>query len=187
MNDTALASKPVEDLLDLIIKSLSLEIHYRVLPAQDVAVVQTLSTKPEVKFELAGADAPLLTANDGELLHAIEHIAAKILNLEPEQHDRISLDADGFKEKRNLSLERGASAAIARVQQTGQPYAFPPMSSRERRMLHLALQDSGLPTASSGEAPRRFVVLYPKPTAPIPTEHPQPVRAESIRAAFRPH
>jgi spoIIIJ-associated protein len=36
------------------------------------------------------------------------------------------------------------------------------MSSRERRMLHLFLRDSGLQTASSGEGPRRFVVLYPE-------------------------
>ena len=35
------------------------------------------------------------------------------------------------------------------------------MTSHERRLLHLALLPSGLPTASSGENPRRFVVLYP--------------------------
>jgi spoIIIJ-associated protein len=35
------------------------------------------------------------------------------------------------------------------------------MTSRERRMLHLILSESGLPTASSGEGPGRFVVLYP--------------------------
>jgi spoIIIJ-associated protein len=29
-------------------------------------------------------------------------------------------------------------------------------------MLHLFLRDSGLQTASSGEGPRRFVVLYPE-------------------------
>ncbi len=35
------------------------------------------------------------------------------------------------------------------------------MTSRERRLLHMALVDSGLPTASTGEIPRRYVVLYP--------------------------
>jgi spoIIIJ-associated protein len=45
------------------------------------------------------------------------------------------------------------------------------MNSRERRMLHLFLRDSGLQTASSGEGPRRFVVLYPEGYR-IPPERP---------------
>ncbi len=45
------------------------------------------------------------------------------------------------------------------------------MNSRERRMLHLFLRDSGLQTASSGEGPRRFVVLYPEGYR-IPAERP---------------
>jgi spoIIIJ-associated protein len=37
------------------------------------------------------------------------------------------------------------------------------MSSRERRMLHLAFRDfADLETESSGEGLRRFVVVYPK-------------------------
>jgi spoIIIJ-associated protein len=63
------------------------------------------------------------------------------------------------------------------------------MTSRERRMLHLILSESGLPTASSGEGPERFVVLYPMgadTSQPIFAE--QPVRrpdANRIRDTFR--
>ena len=181
MNNSIFAAKPVEDLLDLFIKSLGLNLSYRILPPPTSAHLSTAPT-PELRYELSGPDAPLLTANNGELLHAVEHIAAKILNLEPEEHDRLSLDAEGFKQNRDLALQRAADAAIARVIETGRPYVFPPMTSRERRMLHLALQDSGLPTASSGEAPRRFVVLYPEATKSLPT----PARTDSIRSAFRP-
>ena len=49
------------------------------------------------------------------------------------------------------------------------------MNSRERRMLHLFLRDSGLRTASSGEGPRRFVVLYPEGYL-IPQEQGYPQR-----------
>jgi spoIIIJ-associated protein len=180
MMDSCLASQPVENLLDIIIKSMGLDLAYRVVslsgPSPDVP--------PQLRIELSGADAPLLTANNGELLHAIEHIAAKILNLESEQHDRISLDANSFKLNRDREIQRTADAAIARVLRTGQPHAFQPMTSRERRLLHLALQSSGLPTASSGLPPRRFVVLYPEAvTVPPP---PTPARADNLRAAFRP-
>ncbi len=131
---------------------------------------------PELCVELSGPDTPLLTDRNGELLNAIEHIAAKILRLEPEHHDRISFDADSFKANRDRDLRLSAAAAIQSVQTTGKPYAFPPMTSRERRLLHLALSPSGLPTASSGEGPRRFVVLYPMDYQIIPQPATMPTR-----------
>jgi len=46
---------------------------------------------------------------------------------------------------------------------TGQPYSFAPMSSRERRMLHLAFRSyDDIETSSTGEGLRRFVVAHPK-------------------------
>src|ERR1700731_3784391 len=44
----------------------------------------TDQTQPEISVDLSGPDTPLLLARNAELLHAIEHVAAKILRLEPE-------------------------------------------------------------------------------------------------------
>jgi spoIIIJ-associated protein len=141
---------------------------------------------PKIMIELTGPDTPLLLARNGELLHAIEHIAAKILRLEPEEHDRISIDAEGFKASRDRELELMAEMAIEKVRTSGMPFSFSPMSSRERRMLHLSLAKSGLSSASSGEGPRRFVVLYPEGDGPV--ERPAPSaedRTRAIRNSFR--
>jgi spoIIIJ-associated protein len=55
-----------------------------------------------------------------------------------------------------------ASVAAEKVRQTGTPFHFAPMSSRERRIVHLALRDqSDLRTESDGEGFNRCVVLYP--------------------------
>jgi len=146
--------------------------------------------------EFTGPDTPLLTSRNGELLNALEHIATKILRLEPHEQDRVAFDADQFKVNRDRHMQESASAAIQRVRSTGEPHAFPPMNSRERRMLHMLLGESGLPTASSGEGPGRFVVLYPKgadtsvpfnfsnagDTQPPPRRH----DANQVRNAFRP-
>jgi len=146
--------------------------------------------------EFTGPDTALLTARNGELLNALEHIATKILRLEPDEHDRVSFDADQFKANRDRQMRESAAAAIERVRATGRPHAFPPMTSRERRMLHMILSESGLPTASSGEGPGRFVVLYPKgadTSAPFNlsaagASQPPPRRhdANQVRNAFRP-
>jgi spoIIIJ-associated protein len=136
--------------------------------------------------ELTGPDTPLLLARNGELLLAIEHIAAKILRLEPEDHDRISFDADGFKATRNRELDLMAEMAIQKVRATGEPFFFSPMSSRERRILHLSLAKSGLSTASSGTGPGRFVVLYPEGLEPAPPAAPSAEdRTKAIRNSFR--
>ena len=123
---------------------------------------------PILAVELSGPDAPLLLERNGELLHALESLAAAILRLTPEQNEQLSFDCQGFKQNRAEAIQHSATEAITRVRSTGQPFAFPPMNSRERRMLHLALAASGLPTASSGENPRRFVVLYPEGVTPQP-------------------
>ena len=141
---------------------------------------------PQIAVELTGPDTPLLLARNGELLLAIEHIAAKILRLEPEDHDRISFDAEGFKATRNRELDLMAEMAIQKVRATGEPFSFSPMSSRERRILHLALAKSGLPTASSGIGPGRFVVLYPEGLEPEPPAAPSAEdRTRAIRNSFR--
>jgi spoIIIJ-associated protein len=116
----------------------------------------------DIYVECKGPDTELLLACDGELLRSLEHLAAKMLRLEPDDHDLVSFDANGFKATRARALRESANAAIDHVEETGEPFRFPPMNSRERRMLHMFLGDSGLQTASSGEGPRRFVVLYPE-------------------------
>jgi spoIIIJ-associated protein len=144
--------KKVRELLEAMIASGGFELEFEFDGA----------TKDQLRVEFTGPDTTLLTARNGELLNAMENIAAKVLRLEPEQHDRISFDAASFKENRDAALRRTADAAIDSVKRTGKPYAFAPMTSRERRLLHMALVDSGLPTASTGEIPRRYVVLYPE-------------------------
>jgi spoIIIJ-associated protein len=139
--------------------------------------------------EFMGPDTPVLTAHNGEVLNALEHIATKILRLEPDAHDQVSFDADHFKANRDRQLRESAAEAIERVRATGRPHPFPPMTSRERRMLHLILSESGLPTASSGEGPGRFVVLYPvgaDTSVPMASQQPQRRHdASRIRENFR--
>jgi spoIIIJ-associated protein len=206
LNDPGPAAKKIADFLAVLSKAggLNLEPHILACNGQ----VQTNSSEPagassavpsdpsapptpsgtdsEITVEFTGSDTPLLVARNGELLLAIEHIAAKILRLEPEEHDRISFDAQAFKATRNQELALMAEIAIQKVQTTGRPFSFAPMTSRERRILHLSLAKSGLPTASSGEGPGRFVVLYPEGLQPSQPAGPSAEdRTRAIRNSFR--
>lgn len=125
----------------------------------------------EIYVEIAGPDIQLVMERNAELLLSMEHIAAKILRLEPEEYDLVSFDARGYKAMRAQELRLVADTAAEQVRASHQPFSFAPMNSRERRMLHLVLRSyEDLRSESSGEGMRRYVVLYPKdwhaPTAP---------------------
>jgi spoIIIJ-associated protein len=192
MDSLALPAKTIASLLQSFISSGSLRLRFRVTvrsvkPKQaDSATAQQVPAdgRRDLAVEFSGPDTSLLTARNGELLNALEHLATKVLRLEPEDHDRVSFDAEGFKADRDRRLRESAAAAVERVRATGRTYAFPAMTSRERRMLHMILAESGLRTASSGEGPGRFVVLYPEGA---PVEEDRPVRRDPdrVRQAFR--
>jgi spoIIIJ-associated protein len=186
MNDPSSAADKtarIKEFLDTLLASSGLSLDFTMLAADPQA---RSASAPEISVEFTGRDAGMLTARNGELLHAIEHLAAKVLRLEPEEHDRISFDAENFKVLRNRELQMIAEAGAERVRATNRPYAFPPMNSRERRLLHLALSESGLSTASTSDGPRRFVVAYPKGQQPAEqSQSSTHDRSHAIRTTFR--
>jgi spoIIIJ-associated protein len=198
MDDVAQAAQTIGKFLQTFTSAGGLRLRYRVkLRSSKTAAESSPETDEAMEggaprslyVEFIGPDTPVLTARNGEVLNALEHIATKILRLEPDAHDQVSFDADHFKANRDRQLRESAGMAIERVRATGRPYPFPAMTSRERRMLHLILSESGLPTASSGEGPGRFVVLYPAGSDTSESMDTQPpVRrhdANRIRENFR--
>lgn len=124
-----------------------------------------------LNVELAGPDVPLVIQHNGELLRALETLAVQILRLDPHEHHLLSFDAANFKALRAQELQLAAETAAEKVRQTGVPYSFPPMNSRERRQLHMACRDlAGVETASVGEGPNRFLVIFPEGKTDLPVK-----------------
>jgi spoIIIJ-associated protein len=170
MEQIAQAAEKIASLMTLLTTTGGLRLKFRITAGAGAADPDGFERR-DIYVECKGPDSELLTERDGEVLRALEHIAAKILALESEDHDRVSFDANGFKAERAADLKEAAEDAVDEVDDTGEPFHFSPMSSRERRMLHMFLVDTGLQTASSGEGPRRHVVLYPEGYK-IPPERP---------------
>ncbi len=124
---------------------------------------------PALSVELAGPDTPMLTQHNGEMLRALETIAAQALRLDQREQNLISFDAGNFKALREAELKMAAETAAAKVIESGVPYAFPPMNSRERRLLHITLRAiEGIETASNGEGRDRFLAVYPAGKTHLP-------------------
>jgi spoIIIJ-associated protein len=162
IDDYSAAAHKIAEFLKMLTSLGGLRLKYRITAGPGAADPDGLEAR-EIYVELAGPDAGLLTQRGGELLRALEHVAARMLRLESEEHDKISFDAENFKALRAREMKLAAETAAERVRRTGQPWSFAPMTSRERRMLHLAFRDhDDLETASSGEGLHRYVVVYPK-------------------------
>jgi spoIIIJ-associated protein len=113
-----------------------------------------------VLFE--GQDTELLLEHNGDLLLALEHLMTRALRLDPRAHELVRFDAAEFRATRLAELRLSAQVAAQRVRELGQPFRMSPMSARERRVIHLTLNnEKGVRTASEGEGERRRVVIYP--------------------------
>lgn len=160
------AAETVDELLRSIVSLGGLRLKYRITAGAGAADPNELESR-EIYVELAGPDVDMVLARHAELLRALEHIAAKVLGLAPEEHNLISFDAHGYKAARVQELRLAATTAAEQVRRTGQPYTFSPMNSRERRIMHMALAEyDDLRSESSGEGLRRYVVAYPKDWQP---------------------
>jgi spoIIIJ-associated protein len=119
--------------------------------------------KPEILVDFAGPDSVLLLDRGGELLRALELIALEMLRLPSGEHEKVCFDCQNRRTMRIQELRTAADVAAEKVRKTGTPYQFSPMSSRERRIVHLALRDEAdLRTESEGEGANRCLVVYPK-------------------------
>jgi spoIIIJ-associated protein len=124
--------------------------------------------RPEIMVEFAGPDSALLLERGCELLRALE-----IIRLPGNEHEKVRFDCMNQRALRLQELRVAADVAAERVRRLGTPYEFAPMSSRERRIVHLALRDhADLHTESQGEGSRRCLVVYPKDYKP--TNKPAP-------------
>lgn len=167
IEDKVAVAKKIDSLLTTIINAGGFRLKYRItVNPPSPAGGQDLE-QPEILVELAGPDSSLVLERGGEMLRSVETIVHEALRLAGDDHDKISFDCRGYRAARQQELKLAAQVAAERVLKTGIPYSFAPMSSRERRLIHLAFRDhESLTTQSEGEGGRRYVVLYPRDYKP---------------------
>jgi spoIIIJ-associated protein len=105
-------------------------------------------------------DSNLLIGHKGETINALQYIVNRTVNKDLIERARIILDTDNYREKHRIELESLARAEALKAKETGREISLPPMSSEERRIIHLALRDDEeIGTESIGEDPYRKVVI----------------------------
>jgi spoIIIJ-associated protein len=164
--DKIAAANKINGFLQAVVNHGGLHLKYRIIVDPPMPENRDWE-KPEIFVDFSGPDSGLLLDRGGELLRALELLALEMLRLPSDEHEKISFDCRNQRSLRIQELRTAATVAAEKVRQTGTPYHFSPMSSRERRIVHLALRDqTDLHTESEGEGMRRCLVVYPKDHKP---------------------
>ena len=96
----------------------------------------------------------------GETLYALQNILTSIASKGLEQKVRVILDIEGYKEKREKTLEELAEKVARTVVKTRKSVTLEPMQPYERKIIHSKLQDNPkVETYSVGEEPHRKIVV----------------------------
>jgi spoIIIJ-associated protein len=125
-------------------------------------VFTTTLHESELRTEFTGGDVGTLLGRGAELLNALEHLADRIVARQAHGELHIRFDANGYRAGRERELHLMAEAAAAQVRRFQKPFAFGPMTSFERRIIHTALaQDATVRTESVGGGDDRKIVVHP--------------------------
>jgi spoIIIJ-associated protein len=107
-------------------------------------------------------DVALIIGKRGQTLDAIQYVANAVMIAGMEKPVRVTLDAQGYRERRAVNLKKIAERAAKDVVKFGESIELDPMTSSERKVIHLHLKDNPeVETESSGRDPQRRVVVHP--------------------------
>lgn len=109
-------------------------------------------------------EANMLIGERGANLAAIEHLLKKILKKKYGLEDKFSLDINDYRVRRLEDLKQDVKSAAHSVRLYKKEVPLRPMSSFERRIVHLLLAEyPDIATESTGKEPERRVVIKPYP------------------------
>jgi len=116
-----------------------------------------------VTASLTGGDLGLLIGRHGQTIDAIQYLANVIAwRIHGNDRKDVVVDAAGYRVRRRATLESLAQRSAERAKTTGEPVELEPMTSVERRIVHVCLKEvAGVSTRSEGDEPYRFVVVEP--------------------------
>jgi spoIIIJ-associated protein len=120
-------------------------------------------TADPLLLNIHGGDVADLIGRRGENLRALQFVLGLMLNKQLRRHIRVTVDADGYRSRREELLMGMAQRFASRVRSTRTPMQLEAMPPNERRIIHLALsEDPEVMTESVGEGDARRVVIKPR-------------------------
>jgi len=144
-----LARKNLEQFMDSLLKE---------LPENTKYEIEKNNTGLNVNIN--NENLGFLIGYRGETLYAIQNIMSAVAGKGIDNKVRVILDIEGYKAKRQKTLEDLAQKVAKTVIKTRKSVTLEPMQAYERKIIHSKLQENNkVETKSIGEEPRRRIVV----------------------------
>jgi spoIIIJ-associated protein len=138
--------------LDLLLKKMNITCNYEIDFDNDTLDI--------VVNNIEGKDKGILIGKRGNNLDSLQYILSLIVNKGRNNYVRTIVDIDGYRDKREKTLERLALKKADKCRYYKKKIKLEPMNPYERRIIHSALQsEKDIITYSEGEDPYRRVVI----------------------------
>lgn len=143
------AEKNIKIFMDELIKNLPEDTTYEVIKRSEAIFVN-----------ISSDNLGFLIGYRGETLYAFQNVLSAIAGKGIDNKVRVILDIQGYKEKRQKTLEDLAQKVASTVIRTKKSVTLEPMQAFERKIIHSKLQGNNkVETMSVGEEPHRRIVI----------------------------
>ena len=117
-----------------------------------------------ITVTVSGPDVGVFIGRHGQTIDAVQYLLNVVhYRAYGEAKKDVVVDAAGYRERRRVTLEALADEIAARVRESGSAEELEPMTSVERKVVHLRLKEAaGVATTSEGTEPNRYVVVVPE-------------------------
>ncbi len=141
------------DFLENLVKNMGLE-----------ATVEITSEDSDNAFiSVNGSNLGTLIGRRGDVLDSVQYLATLAANMGKGGFYRVTVDVQGYREKRAETLRGVAKRMSEKVLKYKKSFALEPMNAYERRIIHSACQNiPGVTTRSIGEGADRKIVISPE-------------------------
>ena len=126
-------------------------------------VVAAGPDESDLEVSVVGDGTSALVGRGGETIDALQYLLGQVASrAEGGARRRVSLDADGYRARREAALVQLAEQAALEAVEYGDEIELDAMTPHDRRIVHMALKDRpGIVTRSEGEEPRRRIIVEP--------------------------
>ncbi len=133
-------------------------------------VLDALDVGYEVEFEhesyqrvfisLERGEAGMLIGRRGNAIEALEHLLGRMVSQVVGHLVPVQVDVNEYRQKLEEEMQQMARDIAAKVLELGEDHHLEPMNSRDRRTVHLAIEDiEGVETFTLGEGAARHIVV----------------------------
>ncbi len=128
-----------------------------------MAQVEIFKRKDYTTLNINGKELGLLIGKHGQTLDAIQYLVNLAVNKDQTEKERIIVDVEGYRRRREETLRRLALKVADKVKRERKKQILEPMSPHERRIIHSTLQEyKEVFTYSEGQDPYRHVIISPQ-------------------------